>query len=105
MWRADGTTISMTYGDFGVSLPFIFDGLPTLNVGDAIRLRIYRGEDLLIEKIWDTVVNKKVELLLTEEDTHLHCYTRSRAICCFLTIGIIARITLNIHHKVLTLMN
>lgn len=69
----------MVEGDYGMELPITVNGV-TLAAADEIRVKIAKGDNVLIEKTYDNISNNTVKLMLTEAESALlhvgnYCYS------------------------------
>ncbi len=70
MWVAQGTSIQMTEGDFGIALPITISGI-TMAANDSVKISIMRFIDgvSIIEKTFASITNNTVNLELTAADS------------------------------------
>ena len=73
MWntKSKGSTdITMTEGDFGVSIPIVVQGI-TIGSGDSVLLTIKktRNGSAYIEKVFTDIVANTIDLSFTESET------------------------------------
>ena len=69
----------MVEGDFGLELPITVSGV-TLAANDEIKVKIAKGDSIIIEKTYDNISNNTVKLTLTEAESALlpvgnYCYS------------------------------
>ena len=80
MWTVlAGSTIQMVEGDYGLELPITVSGI-TLAANDEIRVKIAKGDNVLIEKTYGEISQNTVTLMLTEAESALlpvgnYCYS------------------------------
>ncbi len=70
MWKADGCSLQMTAGDYGVALPFELKGI-TISEQDSIKI-VVKSETCgtkLIEKDFQSIEDNIVNLLFTKEES------------------------------------
>lgn len=70
MWVCTGQSIQMVEGDFGIELPLSVNGV-TFTEHDELRIKIARGEDVLIAKTFSSITDNTVRLVLSEADSAL----------------------------------
>lgn len=70
MWVCTGQSIQMVEGDFGIELPLSVNGV-TFTERDELRIKIARGEDVLITKTFSSITDNTVRLVLSEPDSAL----------------------------------
>lgn len=73
MWNTknkNSTDITMTEGDFGVSIPIVVKGI-TIDSGDSVLLTIKkeRNGTELLEKVFTNIVDNTIDLSFTESET------------------------------------
>lgn len=68
MWKVQNNTIEMTEGDYGIALPITITGVE-MAVGDAIKLTVKKSGEILLEKIFTSIMNNEVSLELTESES------------------------------------
>ena len=78
MWTCVGQTIQMVEGDFGLELPISIGGV-TFTARDSVKVKIAKGDNVIIEKTYDNVTNNTVTLMLSEAESALlpvgsYCY-------------------------------
>ena len=72
MWDANGTSLSMAEGDYGIALPFTINGI-VFSDGDSILFTFKdapNGETILTKE-YSELVNNASELELTESESEL----------------------------------
>lgn len=69
-WDSNGSTIIMTEGDFGVSLPIKIDGIE-IDATDSIKLSVKRAPNgsTLLESYFGDIQNNTIDLILTAEES------------------------------------
>ena len=70
MWSSVGQAVQMVEGDYGIELPITISGV-TFSEHDSVKLKIARGETVLIEKVFDNISNNAIALTLTESESEL----------------------------------
>lgn len=70
MWNCTGQNITMVRGDFGIELPITIGGA-TFAENDELRLKICRNGEEIVSKVFDTIEQNTITLMLTEEESDL----------------------------------
>ena len=71
MWNVDGLYLSMVDGDYGIALPFTFDGItPAASDSMLLTIKAVDGTTALIEKTFENPVSG-ISLELTEAESAL----------------------------------
>ena len=70
MWYANGITLNMTEGDWGVKLPVTVTGV-TFTANDSLRIKIQRDETTIIEKEYTNITQNTFDLEFTEAESAL----------------------------------
>lgn len=70
MWMCTDQSIQMTEGDYGIELPITVNGV-TFTERDEVRIKIARGDNVLIEKVFDNISDNTVNMVLTEAESAL----------------------------------
>jgi hypothetical protein len=72
MWKANGTNLEMTEGDYGIALPITVSGV-TLGTSDTLRITVKKFPDgaNLIVKPYTAVEDNTVNLEFTEAESNL----------------------------------
>ena len=72
MWNANGSTLQMAEGDYGIELPVVISGT-TLVAADTLRFTFKSApnQQTILEKEYTNIQNNTVNLVFTEAESEL----------------------------------
>ena len=70
MWKVEGNDLTMSVGDFGLSLPVLIDGVTLSSGQDEIGIKIVNslGEKVL-EKVYSDFTDNEFSFVISESET------------------------------------